>query len=115
MRLPWVVDPVDKNYQNILQAFVDPGEVQAKNVKTSASINQTPILRRFLGGQTRSDEEFGLMKERQANAINTKINEIKGGVNRGDIPMETGIDQIHELQKRQTKILNEMQSTPIKG
>lgn len=72
----------------------------AKN-EQGADINRTPVLRRFLGGEKKSEEEQIKANASRINAINFDINDIKAGVKRGDIPMDVGAKKIEELQKQQ--------------
>lgn len=78
-----------------------PDKYKSAKNEQGADINRTPVLRRFMGGEKKTEQEQIKATESRINAINFDINDIKAGVKRGDIPMEVGVEKIEELQKQQ--------------
>jgi hypothetical protein len=64
-------------------------------------INRTPIVRRFVGGAKKSEEEAALASEKQAKSIQFRVNDIKSGVRRGELTPEEGAYQIDQLMGEQ--------------
>lgn len=79
------------------QPFIDKKYVSAKN-EQGAAINRTPVLRRFMGGEKKTEQEQIKADISKQKAAEYDINEIKGGINRGDIPVDVGIQKIQELR-----------------
>ena len=75
----------------------------AKN-EQGADINKTPIVRRFLGGEKRTQEEQLKTDASKVSSINFQINDVKSAIKRGDIPQDEGIKEIQKLQQEQSKI-----------
>lgn len=96
---------IDKNKNQNQQ--ITPTGTQS----SSQDINKIPIVRRFLGGEKRTQEEQQLIDEKKINSINFNINDIKAGIGRGDIPLNTGIQQIQQLQKQQQDLISTFQNT----
>ena len=82
----------------------------AKN-EQGAEINKTPIVRRFLGGEKRTEEEQTKSNISKFNAIDFDINDIKSAIKRGDIPLEEGVKEIEKLQAEQQKTLTGITQT----
>jgi len=75
-----------------------PDQYKSDQNNQGEIINKAPILRRFIGGQKRTPEEQQAIDEKKQEAVKFQVNDIKGGVNRGDIPQEIGIKQIQKLE-----------------
>lgn len=73
----------------------------AQTTKDSAPINSVPVLRRFLAGQDRSEEEQITLYENNDKRISKQMQEIKAGVKRGDIAEQDGFDRLAELETQQ--------------
>ncbi|MEK6881937.1 MAG: LPD38 domain-containing protein, partial [Nanoarchaeota archaeon] len=71
-------------------------------------INQIPVIRRLFGGEKQTEEEQTISDDKVINSIDFKINEIKGGINKGNIPIDVGIKEIERLQEEQMKMLDKM-------
>ena len=98
---------------NIVGKMLPDKYTSAKN-QQGADINRTPVLRRFMGGEKKSEAEQMKANESRINAIDFDINDIKGGVKRGDIPMDVGVKKIEELQKRQADLMTGFSQAQIK-
>lgn len=77
-----------------------PQQYRSTKNDQGASINKTPIIRRFLGGERKTMEEQNLSNQKAQESLKFKINDVKGAINRGDIPMEAGRKQIEKLQSQ---------------
>lgn len=80
------------------QPFISDAFKTAKN-EQGAQINRTPLVRRILGGQTRSEEEQAQVDESRSRAIKQDLGALKNAIKRGEIPFEEGQRQLDELQK----------------
>lgn len=81
-----------------------PQYTSARN-EQGAGINKTPVARRFLGGEKRTEEEQQASNESRIKGINFDLNDIKSGVNRGDVPAAEAEKKIQELKAEQQKLL----------
>lgn len=66
-------------------------------------VNQTPLVRRFLGGAVRTEEEQQLNDVFKQKGILNKIQDIKTGVKYGNIPVDVGINEINKLLEQPTQ------------
>ena len=87
------------------QPLISDQYVTPKNLQ-GAEINRTPVLRRFMGGDKKSEEEQAKSNVGRARSIDFDIRDITSGVKRGDIPSEVGVEKIQQLQQEQSKLLN---------
>jgi hypothetical protein len=88
------------------QPFIPDKYKGAKN-EQGAGINRAPVLRRFLGGEKRTIEEQARADVSKQKAIEFDVNDIKSGINRGDIPIEEGVKKIQELRGQSTQIIGD--------
>lgn len=72
-----------------------------KDNYSGSDVNQTPIIRRFLQGETRSQDEQTQIDSYKLNDITNKIQDIKTGIKYGNIPMDAGMNEINKLIKQQ--------------
>lgn len=75
-----------------------PDQYKSEQNIQGQDINRTPILRRFIAGEKRTPEEQQAIDEKKQEAMKFQVNDIKGGVNRGDIPADVGIKQIQKIE-----------------
>ena len=83
-----------------------PEQYKSEKDNQGQPINRTPIIRRVLGGERRTAGEQDAIDEKKAKSIDFQINDIKSGVNRGDLPMDEGVKEIQKLRLEQQKIQN---------
>lgn len=88
---------------------------QKSDLQQGSEINRVPIARRFLGGEKRTSDEQAIMDEKKANSIDFQITDIKGAVNRGDLPATEGIKQIELLRQQQLDIRNKQVNNSLVG
>jgi flagellin-specific chaperone FliS len=85
-----------------------PDKYKTPQNEQGATINQIPVLRRFLGGERKTKEEQELAIAKRIKAIEFDINDIKGGIKRKEIPQEEGLKQIEILQAQQQELKNKL-------
>ncbi len=68
-----------------------------KDNYSGEDINQVPVIRRFLGGAVRSEEEQQLNDLFKQKGIERQVQDIKTGIKHGDIPLNDGINAINKL------------------
>jgi hypothetical protein len=85
-----------------------PDKYKTPQNEQGATINQIPVLRRFLGGERKTKEEQELAIAKRIKAIEFDINDIKGGIKRKEIPQEEGLKQIEVLQAQQQELKNKL-------
>lgn len=74
-----------------------------KDNYSGSDVNQTPIIRRFLQGPVRSQDEQQMQDFYQQKDIQNKIQDIKTGIKYGNIPMDAGMNEIKKLMNQQTQ------------
>ena len=72
-------------------------------------INQMSVFRRLFGGEKQTQEEQSISDEKAINSVDFKINEVKGGINKGQIPIDDGIKEIERLQAEQIEMLDKIE------
>lgn len=82
---------------------IDPSVARAQ-APQGQDVNRIPIMRRFLGGEKKTTEEQMIANEKQARSIDFQINDIKGAVNRGDMPADEAIKRIQQMRKQQSEL-----------
>jgi len=95
------------------QPFIDKKYVSAKNTQ-GAEINRTPVLRRFMGGEKKTETEQIKANISKQNAIKFQINDVKSAIRRGDIPADVGYQQIVKLMGEMPVTQPTTQPTPMK-
>lgn len=65
-------------------------------------INRVPVVRRFVGGEKKTEEEQLLSSEKSEASQKFRINDIKSGVRRGDLTPEEGQAAIDKILERTT-------------
>ena len=84
---------ISKIAEMSIRGLIPDKYVTAKN-KQGADINKTPIIRRLLGGEKRTEEEQTQSNISRAKSIDFQINDVKSAVKRGDMPQDEGIKEI---------------------
>lgn len=77
-----------------------PDQYKTKQNERGAVINQTPIFRRFAGGEKMSELEFLEKQKNTDKFIKGQITTVKNNMKKGSIPVEAGEKQIIKLQKQ---------------
>lgn len=95
------------------QPLIDKKYVSAKNTQ-GAEINRTPVLRRFMGGEKKTETEQIKANISRQNAIKFQINDVKSAIRRGDIPADVGYQQIVKLMGEMPVTQPTTQTTPMK-
>ncbi len=93
---------VENIFRGYLTGWARIGEMvtqpfSKQNTYSGQDINQTPIIRRFMGGAVRTEEEQQLNDMFKQKGILNKVQDIKTGVRYGNIPIENGIQEINKL------------------
>jgi len=66
-------------------------------IKKGSDINRVPIMRRFLGGEKKSEEEYELEQSKKTKALDFKISDLKSGVKKGYLPANVANEEITKL------------------
>lgn len=76
-----------------------------KDTYSGEDINQTPIIRRFMGGAQRSEEEQQQNDSYELKDLQKKIQDIRTGIKYGNIPEDAGLREIEKIQGQvETKV-----------
>ncbi len=75
----------------------------AKN-EQGASVNRLPVVRRFMGGEKKTEDEQIKSNISRSKALEFDVNDIKSGIKKGDIPLEIGQAQIDKIRQEQAKL-----------
>lgn len=94
---------------------IAPEKLKTKAQYTGAPVNIAPVVRRFAGGEKRTEEEQRLMDERKANNYQFQIKDVKAGMKRGDIPEEEGLQRIKELEDEQVEAEKKLTTMGVGG
>lgn len=99
---PLKIENLTRGY---LTGFARIGEMAAKpfakeDKYTGENVNQTPVLRRFMGGAVRSEEEQELNNTYELKDFQKQIQDIRTGIKYGNIPEADGINAIQKLQQQ---------------
>ena len=98
-----------------LTGFARIGEMMTepfakKDTYSGQDVNKTPIVRRFLGGAVRTEDEQALNDYFQQKGILNKVQDIKTGIKYGNIPLEDGMNEINKLLDQTEKLQTQQQS-----
>lgn len=74
-----------------------------KDTYSGEDINQTPLIRRFMGGAVRSAEEQQQQDYYKQKEVLNKIQDIKTGIKYGNIPEDVGLNEIRKLMDQQVQ------------
>jgi hypothetical protein len=97
---PNMIENLSRGY---LTGFARLGEMATqpfsnKDTYSGADVNQTPIIRRFFGGQVSTPEEAKQNDYYKAEGIQKQIQDIMTGIKYGNIPRDEGVNEIKKLQ-----------------
>lgn len=85
-------------------SMVVPERFKSEKNKEGATINKTPVVRRFAGGERRTKEEQAAIDEKMINSFKYKIQDVKAAMKRDDISYEEGQKKIREYEAEQEKV-----------
>lgn len=96
---PNMIENLTRGY---LTGFARLGEMATQpfakqDTYSGEDINQTPVVRRFLGGAQRTEEDQQLIDSYKVKDLQNKIQDIKTGIKYGNIPEADGINAIEKL------------------
>jgi stress response protein YsnF len=85
-----------------------PEKYKSEKSKQGQDVNRTPILRRFLGGEKKTEEEAQAQQDKQQYGNIFKIRDIQSAMKRGDIPVEVGVAEIEKMQGQEPQQAKKM-------
>lgn len=80
-----------------------PDQYKSVQSEQGADVNRTPLVRRFIGGAKRTEEEQQAIDEKKTASNLYKIRDIQSAMRRGDIPLDVGLDEIKRIQGEPTE------------
>lgn len=84
---------------DMLLSKVTPKKYFTSRNEQGAPINTIPVVRRFLGGERRSEEEQQKMNKSRSENLQKEISTVRNAIKKGTIPYDEGMKQIEKLQK----------------
>jgi hypothetical protein len=83
-----------------------PDEYKSDKQKQGQTINTTPIIRRFLGGEKRTEAEQAPIDVSKTKGIDAQISQIKSMMKHGEITPDAGSAYIEKLTQQKIDVLD---------